>query len=189
MKNFGKFTSDRRKKRRPNNSLTYYQWAPSTISLTLVVESGKRICSFSEVWFKLYNDFHSFVFYYGCCKNLTMNIQDFLRTSSGPSCSFQNHIYMNVVLHHHEINQHITSKVYHDTYKFHQFPRVLKITIFLDFVPFFFQISILLYFVNFCQNVLEISIFVEIFQNSPFSSNFGKKIWHSGWIKSIFQDF
>ena len=39
---------------------------------------------------------------HGCCKNLRMNIQVFSRTLSGASCSFQDHIYASVVLHHHE---------------------------------------------------------------------------------------
>ena len=50
---------------------------------------------------------------------LRMSIQDFFRTLSGPSCSFQDHIYESVVLHHHEINQCITSKVI-SWYKLHK---------------------------------------------------------------------
>ena len=49
-----------------------------------------------------------------------MNIHDYFITLSGPSCSFQDHIYVSLELHHHQIKKCITSKVYHDTYKLHQ---------------------------------------------------------------------
>ena len=81
------------------------------------------------------------------------------------------------VLHRHGINQRITSKLYHDTYNFHEnlLEFFSKIP---DFLGIFRKISIFLYFLNFGRNFREIAISVEIFEKSQFSSNFGKQSRH-----------
>ena len=122
--------------------------------------------------------------WHGCSNNLTMNIHDFFITLSGPSCSFQDHIYVSVELHHHKIKKCITSKVYHDTYKLHQnFLAFLKKWQFSqkfwkipDFLGNFLKISIYLYIVNFGHNYQTILIFMEIFSKISISYEFWKII-------------
>ena len=127
---------------------------------------------------------------HSCYKKLRLKIQVFIsiRTLSGPSCSFQDHIYVGMVLEsslswnkptNHQKRYHNTS-----TYKLHIkiSTNIEKICIFLealnwkipDFLGIFRKMPIFLCSVNFSQNFQENSIFLEIFQKSSFSFNFGK---------------
>ena len=125
-------------------------------------------------------------------QNFGMNIQNFVRTLSGPSRSFQDHIYASVVLYCHEINQRIISKVYHDTYKLHKkFLRIQKFRKFPIFLECFEKYPFS------CVLSFFVLIFVEIFEKSPFFRIWNHNIldgwniffWTSKTSSVLFQNF